>query len=440
MSSEAIRPSTLAGIKRLAKSLKAEQNIQHNDALNLAAQFSGFQNFKHARNVLLEAVTPSNDHKGHRLFLTVYWHDKESGTKGRETLQILLDTLWSELITPAQLEHNGTLVLFRPEGPDHLASRSVAHSQSRARRTICAAARTFQFMQATGLRPSKGFSRALPNGRSSNVVPGADHYNVWYAPASKRYLITDEPYEAAAEAANSERAAWASRHDYLIAKPLWPGMYNPDGGSRLYVIAHSQKGVPLAPVVTALDKLPPPLVEKDWNGESAPYTPIFVSPGTLGNLNAKNSSPRNSDKTGLARQATVSYVQTFVGTQRRPNARMPIESHAKVGELLKSVLIVSHHRKGVYNRLNSIRCELDEWAQREYNYAELPNEQFFNLYYRESGSSFPRMLSKEERVRHAESLQSMKAILARHYPDSTPLRKLLKTTDAAIKSLECWGD
>jgi len=33
---------------------------------------------------------------------------------------------------------------------------------------------------------------------------------------------------------------------------------------------------------------------------------------------------------------------------------------AEVGRLLKSVLVTTYHRKGVYNRVNAIRSELDE--------------------------------------------------------------------------------
>ena len=118
---------------------------------------------------------------------------------------------------------------------------------------------------------------------------------------------------------------------------------------------------------------------------------------------------------------------------------MPIEVHAQVGKLLKSVLATSYNRKGVYNRVNGIRSELDEWTQREYNHAELPNEQFFELYYHESGSSFARTLSPDERTLHVGSLEQVKQILAQHYPDSPPLRALMKKLDASIGSMQTWS-
>jgi hypothetical protein len=114
-------------------------------------------------------------------------------------------------------------------------------------------------------------------------------------------------------------------------------------------------------------------------------------------------------------------------TAVRALARMPIEAHAEVGRLLKSVLTAAHHRKGVYNRVNAVRSELDEWTQREYGRAELPSEQFSELYYHESGSTFERALSETERARHDMSLVEAKKILTQYYPDCPPLRSLLKT-------------
>lgn len=47
-------PSTLEGIKRLAKRIKKEKCIQHSDALNEAAKVAGYENFRHAQNKLNE--------------------------------------------------------------------------------------------------------------------------------------------------------------------------------------------------------------------------------------------------------------------------------------------------------------------------------------------------------------------------------------------------
>lgn len=440
MSSEVIRPSTLDGIKRLAKSIKAERGIQHVQALDEAARSASFENFRHARNVLPPGAASQRARPRHRVFLTMYWRDNESDTGGRETLTLWLGSPWNSLIRPEQLEFHRALICFRPDGPDHLACAELTHSQSDARRSICAAARTLEFMDATGLRPSKSHSRAFPGGRSRNAVPGRDHYSVWYDSDTKRYLFTDEPYEAAAQSQAAERAAWAERHAFTIVKPSWTGIYNPDGGTRLYLIADSQKGIPLAPVAAALDQLPTPIAEATWNGESAPSMPYFVSPGTITRAETVLAVPDRPRFASTGKRNSVGYVQTFAGPQRRPKGKMPIEAHAKVGGLLKSVLVESHHRKGVYNRVDSVRCELDEWVQREYSRSELPSDQFFDLYYHETGGSFARTVSRNERLRHVAGLEDVKNILTEHYPDSPPLRTFLNKLDGAIKSMQTWGD
>lgn len=327
MSSEAIRPSTLGGIKRLAKSIKVDRGIQHARALDAAAQAAGFENFRHAQNVLPDGQS----HPRHPVFLTVYWRDKKSGERGRETLKLELDILWSELIRPTQFGVVRGLRRFKQEGPDHLARTELADSQNAARGYVCHAARTLQFMCATGLQPSKSHSRAYPGGRSSNAVPGQDHDSAWYDRKTKRYLLVDEPYEESAKSRDQERQKWAQHHGFLIVKPSWPGMYYPEGGSRLYLIADAERGIPLQPVVAALDRLPAPIVKEPWSGESGPILPYFVSPGAIAQAEARVLEPvKPRPKAVTGKRNTTEYVQTFVGPQRRPSVKMPISAHEKV--------------------------------------------------------------------------------------------------------------
>lgn len=438
MSSDDIRPSTLDGIKRLAKSIKVERGVRHLQALDAAAKAAGYQNFRHAGNVLSGRPPTAARRPRHCVYLTAYWKDKESGGSGRETLSLELPCPWGELINPGQLENHRALVHFRAEGPDHLAREHLQRTQSEARRAVCAAARALQFMGATRLRPSKSHSRAFPGGRASNAIPGRDHYSVWYERDTKRYLFVDEPYEEAAKGKLAEREVWAEKHGFTVIKSTWPGMYAPDVGSRLYLVADTAKGVALTPIAAALELLPPPIVEEAWRGESAAMLPFFVSPGAMDKLADAKDRPPTARKAAAPRNS-VGYVQTFVGQQRRPKGRMPIEAHAEVGRLLKSVLTATYQRKGVYNRVNAVRSELDEWTQREYNHAELPSEQFFELYYHESGSTFERTLPVAERARHDDSLAQAKQMLSAHYPDCPPLRSLLKKIDAAQKSLQTWN-
>ncbi len=440
MPNNTIRPSTMGGIKSLAKSIKTEKGIKHTQALDEAAREAGYHNFRHAKNTMGPGTQPRHGRPKHRVYITAYWRDREAGGDGRETLSIWISEPWGDLVTPSQLGNDRALGRFHSEGPDHLVGLSLVQSQSRARDMVCAAARTLQFMDATKLRPSNGYTRALPGGTWDNKVPGMDHYGVWYDRNTKRYVLADEPYEKAVEHQAEKRAMWAQRHGYAMVKPEWAGMYNPDGGSRLFLFSSAEKGIPLEPIVTALNKLPAPIVSCAWNGESMPTIPYFVSPGTIAKADEaeKQRKPNQSPKQSGQRN-TVEYIQTFVGSQRRPKGSMSVDAHAEVGTLLKSVLVASYHRKGVYNRVNAVRSELDEWVQREYNDSELPNEQFFNLYYRETPAADRRSILPAERIRHLENLQRVKGILGKQYPDCRPLRVLFNKLDLAIKSMQTWS-
>jgi hypothetical protein len=52
MESKSLRPFTLAGIKKLAKSIGRDRGIPHYQALDVAAQQAGYQNIRHAQRDL----------------------------------------------------------------------------------------------------------------------------------------------------------------------------------------------------------------------------------------------------------------------------------------------------------------------------------------------------------------------------------------------------
>jgi hypothetical protein len=54
-----------------------------------------------------------------------------------------------------------------------------------------------------------------------------------------------------------------------------------EDGARLYLVSNTGKGVPLPPIVDALNALPAPMTAATWHGESAQFHPVFVSPGAL---------------------------------------------------------------------------------------------------------------------------------------------------------------
>nr|WP_278116287.1 DUF5623 domain-containing protein [Mesorhizobium sp. WSM4875]WIE94725.1 DUF5623 domain-containing protein [Mesorhizobium sp. WSM4875] len=65
---------------------------------------------------------------------------------------------------------------------------------------------------------------------------------------------------------------------------------------------------------------------------------------------------------------------------------MPVEAHARIGSLLKGVLIDMRASAGVYKRVDAIRSELDDWVQCEHDRQAMSDAAFFDLYYGENSS------------------------------------------------------
>jgi hypothetical protein len=128
-----------------------------------------------------------------------------------------------------------------------------------------------------------------------------------------------------------------------------------------------------------------------------------------------------------------------MGKSLRPNGTMPLSAHEECGRLLKEAYAASYHRKGVYNRVGSVRSTLEAWAMCEYPDQKNPtNEEFFKLYYHGPSPTFQRQINQADRDRHIAALRKVLEIVFTHYPEGSPLGELRKTLNRAIKSLETW--
>lgn len=431
MSNEHIRLSSIEGIKQLARRFKKSDQIPHALALERASKAAGFGSFKHARRELGSSTTATKPSIA--LYISAFWRDANTKAIGCEVLQVQLSTPLDTLLKPAQYRASRDLATMRRVANDHLEDTYRYRSQEGAREAACKAARTIQFMEVTGLVPSKA-KRSFPRGDYQNRMPGSDHDMAWYDPTAKAYIRTNEPY--ARKAVTAEQHLWAERHGWTVVASPWKGMYRPDGGSWLFLLADASKGYSLQTLLSRLAAAPPPIVASPWSGETRPTFPAFVSPGQEAEMNApatkKDDGPR-------APQNSVKYQVTLGGSARRPKARMPIESHKSIGRHLKSVLFATRRRAGVQRRIDAIRCELDNWAACEYERPELSHSEFVNLYYGELWQSDPPAAVSASRDRHVDNLVEVKAMLVRHYPDCRPLRMLLKKADLAIASLRTWS-
>lgn len=419
-----IIPSTLAGISRLATVIKREQRILHMKALDIAAQRAGFGNFRNAQHELGKTAGPARTaaHATYPIWVTAYWRDKQ-GNSGRETLCVSARLPWGRLLKPTEIGGSRGLGKFKADAADHFETPKDLYEQSAARRAVCEAARTLQFMEVTGLRPLT--AHVYRRTKGVEKLPHRDHASAWRDPESNAIVVVDEPYISNVDETLSERGMWAREAGAAIAATKWAGMYSPRSAT-MFLTSQDGRADLLMRLVANLDAASDPAIAEHWQGESAPYAPHFVSPERAKAGKAKRARPKPLYR-GLVRRNAIVYGQVLVGGSWRPNARMPLKAHQEAGNLLMELIECGRFRSHAYSRLEHVRCELDEWVQREYpSRAEMSDDQFSSLYYHgfeESG-----FVPKAAVVR-------VEALLRVHYPDCVPRRNLLRALATATRDL-----
>lgn len=357
MLNENIQPSTIGGIKRLARQLKKSNGVPHHEALDIAAQSALFENFAHARNQLQNSSVINS---GNQLFFTVYWYDRKSDKykAGREVLEIELLMPLLEIATKSELKKSNGLGWFRLASPDHFVNDHVSHSQKEARNKICKAVRALRFIEATGLKPSSDYEAGYPNRDRNNKLPKTDHSTDWYDPNTGQFILIDEPYLG--PVVDGERAVWAKKHNWHLQASKWPGMYYPDN-SNMFVSTDASTGYDFKGLMAKIDSIPYPVKAEDWTGISSKghdtfFSPLSVTPQDKKRAVAKGTVYRlSSSKTQPMRSWDAPY------NERRPNAVMPVESHQIAARLIKSVEQSAATPLAVNNRLPSIKSKLEDW-------------------------------------------------------------------------------
>lgn len=432
--SKDVIPTTIGGIKGLARNIKKKQNISLNQARLLASKFAGYSNYEHARKVI-ESRTPSTS-KQFKIYITAYWVEEKAIARGRETLSITISQNLREMITPYLKSLSRGLYRFKFVGSDHLVSKFPVDAQFRAREIVCYAARHLQFIDATKLKPWWGFD-VFPEGNSRNALPSNDHSSIW-RDVQGRLMFMDEPYSMSLD--NPKRLAWASKFNQRLELSPWPSMYHPPS-AQMFLVSDNETGVPLDPIIKILEKLPKPFMEENWSGESAPYSPRFQSPGQLEKASKlKSSDFKPKTITPRRKRNTLSYGSIYVGYRQMPDGKMPIEDHVEIGQIILRILSNSRYRPGVTNRLEAVRSDLETWGFRDHRSPDSPGYDFIAIYYENIEESHPRKLDKETSIKYLKDLDIVKSKLIKSYPDCKPLRKMLSNIDYAMTSLKEWGN
>ncbi len=423
-----VRPSTLAGVKRLAAQFRKERGLKHSSALDLAARAAHCLNYRHAQRTL-----PQRGSSPSRLYvlLTVYWIDRKGWPQGRETLEVSLSKPILDLCGKADLKRLRGFGAMRMVAADHFVSDAVAQGQADARERICTAVRALRFVEHTGLRPSRDYRKAYAGVIADTKLPDADHATDWTDPATGQFIVIDEPYSGVPDEA--KRAAWANCHGWRVAKSTWPGMYNPHHCD-LYVATDDRVGYDVDALVATIDTLPPPLEAKDWQGASAPSLDVFVSPAAKTPQDRRRARARGTIMP-VPNATTIPYRMMLGSAERRPAGAPGVEAHVAMGRMIKAALRSSERPYGVYQRMNALRSTLEDWMALEIGRGQLDGPEFFDVYYHEDDEDPALAEASRSRAGLVGVLESLRVKLARAYPDCAPLRRELHKIDMSIAIL-----
>jgi hypothetical protein len=415
MSDITARPSTMDGIKRLAKTIKRERGTPHHLALDLASQQAGFQNIRHAQHQLAQQSSAT-----YAVYLTAYWAARDGA--GRETLRIELPKPLTDIVARHQVSAARNLGWFRLESADHLERQTDVDSQELARNQILAAARTLRFMAATGLRPTTTKKQDRPMGIFRNL-PGRDHMSNWFDNDTGVWVHLDEPYQ---HVDPEQRRKWAMNNGIQLITSQWEGLYNP-GSTTPYIFCAEPA---LANrLLTRLLQIHAAPQESEWNGESASYFSHFEGPSRQAAGTPRRPRPMPAPR-GIERNGALPYGSRNGGqTSRwRPAKRMSLDKHLTVGPLLHALdndRCPGQQRKTVAH----VRTTLDNWLQMEYPGDEMTSEQFHEAYY---GAHREPIV---DLVEQAEAISRVAALLTQGYSDCKPRQRLLDALSKAEAAL-----
>lgn len=428
MNIETITPTTVDGIKRLARRRRKEQGMPLHQALDLAARQAGFPDFIAAQRRLSAADSFLN--------VRITAHFSENGARRTLVAHVKLNQGLRSLARSGKAVFGWHSAEMRLLAEDHLALWLGRRPETVARHDVGRTARRLQFIDATGLRAST----ASIYGRSMKVVtprlPSQDHMRHWRDPERKAVIMMDEPYGYADET-GAERGAWARTHGFVIRRLDWGGIYMPKGGGVCDLIAREADATVLDAVIGKIGRAAPCFSEE---GDAVTvYDGVHdaPTPGELAEREAKarrNAAPRPAARHG----ASISYGEKG----RRPAGALPLERHAQIGRLLHQVRSVVLWRRSALNPVDALGLLLENWASLEAG-RTVENEVVLNLY---SGDA-TRVPDVSDRIQRGKPdaalkrdalawLEQVREWLIAGYPDGVGRDRALKLLDKAAAAAE----
>jgi hypothetical protein len=339
-----------------------------------------------------------------------------------------------DLVTKRDLRNVRGFAGLRMVAPDHFVRDDVLHNQEYTRDLLCKAERSLRFMLHTGLRPLRRRLKRNEEFAPRDKLPGMDHATEWVDPREGQFILIDEPYEGAPD--YLERAAWAERTGWKLGTSSWPGMYRPyDCG--LHVCIKEGTSYDLDTLLAAIDAIPAPVVAEAWSGISASGWETFLSPQATTKQERRRARAKGTIEP-VATRTTIPYSAMFGISRRRPAGVMKISDHQEVGRIIKAALR-SALPAGAWNRLTSLRSELEDWMACEIARGELDGPEFFDVYYSQTDHDDALLATMTTPGRVIAALQRARARLVKRYPDCAPLRQQLHRLDMSIEMIARGG-
>lgn len=234
----------LADLKNRARRIAREEQLARHAALDEAARRGGFQNYVHAQRQLPDDGEPPR----HAVRVEQQWWEREPRRFGTAAATLALRSPLGELVKPHQLvEYLGGCKI---EG-EILVSDGSRRDQRDSQHDVGRLARALQFMDVTGLKPSRA-RQCYPKGEWDNRPPIADHDSCWFDPVARVHILMTQPYPGRELRRRDDHAAWEARHGWATIQTGWGSIYG--FGTELYLLCPKAYAATLAEKLAALER------------------------------------------------------------------------------------------------------------------------------------------------------------------------------------------
>ena len=216
----------LADLKNRARRIAREEGLPRQHAHDIAAMRGGFQNYAHALQLLPDGDAPARV----LIELRQRWREREPRRWGDANFSVALASPLEALLRPNHLvEYLGGCEIT---GSQILVSDGGTRDVEETRIDLGKIARALQFIDATGLKPSRA-KRIYPKGSWYDRPPIADHDHGWYDPETRTHVLSTEPYRDDA-ATLPEQQAWGEKWGWATLPVAWGSIYG--FGTTLYLM------------------------------------------------------------------------------------------------------------------------------------------------------------------------------------------------------------